>query len=454
MKALRLWSLFPLAALGLPLGCGSEGSLASQGSNDWTYPGMSGRNATGGTSPGTGGSVGHGGTTGAASGGSGNTTATGGTSASGGSGGTDATGGSSGTGGASASGGTATDVGGSAGDTSSGGSTSGGSSTGGSSTGGSATGGSSTGGSSTGGSSTGGSSTGGSSTGGSASSLYHQLSNWVEPAAGNANHHGRAYFLANGHKDENGLECTSCHGDNYQGDSGPACASCHSTWRSDCSFCHGSSSTAANPARGVWDEMTTDTLAVGRHDAHLAAGSSHLAFACSTCHTIPPGEDVDHTLSYQPSDDLSTPGHHGDVKFASSVSSMSFSLSATSGSPVSSRGTCVGACHSDGRGGNPVKTPYWAGGTWATGCGNCHASSPSTGRHKHSLDQGATCADCHSGSTTSKYASASHLNGMVDFVGTVQGQGMTLKADSTCSSGVRCNGTCHGNNEGHNNACW
>ena len=49
---------------------------------------------------------------------------------------------------------------------------------------------------------------------------------------------------------------------------------------------------------------------------------------------------------------------------------------------------------------------------------------------------------------------AAHLNGKIDYLGTVSGQGMTLKADSTCANGVRCNGTCHGNNDGHNNKCW
>jgi hypothetical protein len=46
------------------------------------------------------------------------------------------------------------------------------------------------------------------------------------------------------------------------------------------------------------------------------------------------------------------------------------------------------------------------------------------------------------------------LDGKVEYLGTVSGQAMTLKADSTCASGLRCNGTCHGNNDGHNNQCW
>ena len=43
---------------------------------------------------------------------------------------------------------------------------------------------------------------------------------------------------------------------------------------------------------------------------------------------------------------------------------------------------------------------------------------------------------------------------VVPAVPAVAGQGMTLTADPSCAGGVRCNGTCHGNNEGHNNQCW
>ena len=429
-------SLLLLWPASLLLGCGSEGSIASKGSNDWTYQGMGGGSAR----PGSGGSAGASGTASKGSGGSAPAAGgSGGTMASGSGGAVPSSGGSDPGSGATGAVAGASDPAGMGGTSASGGS--------------GATGG--TGATSTGGTSSSGGTSGASNGGTSTSGLYHQLANWVEPAANNPNHHGRAYFIANAHADENGLECTSCHGQNYEGDSGPACANCHSEWRSDCSFCHGSSKTAIQPPRGVFDESGTNTLAVGRHDVHLSDGSSHAAFPCGTCHTIPPDEDVDHTLSYQPSDDLSTPGHHGDVDFASSVTGITFSVDATSGSPATARGTCIGACHSDGRGGKPVTTPYWAGGSWNTGCGNCHSAKPNSNHHGHALGEGgATCADCHAGSTTTQYAADTHFNGKADFLGTVQGEGMTLKADSSCASGVRCNGECHGNNEGHNNACW
>lgn len=289
---------------------------------------------------------------------------------------------------------------------------------------------------------------------GTTSSKYHQLANWATTAANNPNHHGRAYFLGNAHKDENGLECSSCHGKNYEGDAGPACTTCHQEWRSSCSFCHGTGAAQINPPRGIYDETATATLAVGRHAAHLAAGSSHAAFACTTCHAMPAANDVDHTLGYKPSIDLTAPGHHGDVTLANIPAGMAWKVDATTGTPVSSRGSCVGGCHSDGRGGAPLKAPYWAGGTWTNSCANCHASQPKTGYHGHAISNGGTCANCHAGSTTTSYAAATHLDGKVQYLGTVAGQAMTLKADATCANGVRCNGTCHGNNEGHNNQCW
>jgi len=384
-----------VAVAGLSTSCGSEGSLASSGSTDWSFDGMNQAGARGGASAKSG------------SGASGSGTANGGGSPS-------ASGGAS----ASTPGGSAVALGGS-------------------SNSGAGT----------------GTGTAGSPTG--TTGRYHQLANWAGPEANNPNHHGRVYFLGNAHKDENGLVCSSCHGKSYEGDAGPACASCHSEWRSSCTFCHGTANLLGGaPPRGVWDETSTASLAVGRHSAHLSAGSSHEAFACGTCHQVPQANDVDHTLSYQASNDLSTPGHHGDVVLTSAVPGMVWNVGATSGSPVSTRGSCVGGCHSDGRGGPPAKTPSWAGGSWTNSCANCHSDRPKTGHHDHALGEGGTCANCHAGSSTNQYSAGSHLNGKVDYLGTVSGQGMTLTADASCASGVRCNGTCHGNNEGHDNKCW
>jgi hypothetical protein len=386
--------LWLVALSALSTGCGSEGSLASSGSNDWKFEGSARPGAAGG----------------------------------GGARGTQAPPPGGAPGGATVSGGA--------------GSVAGGAAAGSSTAGTSAT---------TGGASPGGMSPGGANPG----AKYHQLPNWTEPQASNPNHHGRIYFLGNAHKDENGAECTSCHGQNYEGDAGPACATCHAEWRSSCTFCHGTAGALGGaPPRGIWDETSTASLAVGRHAAHLSAGTSHPAFACTTCHEVPKDNDVDHTLGYSASTDLSTAGHHGDVVLASVVPGMTWNVDATSGAPVSARGGCVGGCHSNGRGGPPAKAAYWAGGTWASGCGNCHAARPTTGHHDHALDEGGTCANCHAGSTTTAYSGEAHLNGQTEYLGTIAGQGMTLTADANCASGVRCNGRCHGNDEGHNNKCW
>src|SRR5512133_410458 len=270
-------------------------------------------------------------------------------------------------------------------------------------------------------------------------SAYHTLTNWVSPSANNKNHHGRVYFIAGGKKDDQGLACTSCHGANFEGTtSAPACASCHSNWRS-CDFCHGKAPNQFNPPRGVMDEATTATMAVGRHIAHLTGSNSHAAFACNSCHTIPAANDLAHLVGYVPSSDLSTPGHHGDVSFSGTANGTTWNVNATTGNPVSARGTCIGACHSNGRGGNPVKTPYWAGGAWNSGCTNCHGATGSTrGEHGHGFP-GSTCADCHTGASATSYTAATHLNGKRDFRTSPGGAaaGMTLSASWGCSN-VRC----------------
>jgi predicted CxxxxCH...CXXCH cytochrome family protein len=277
----------------------------------------------------------------------------------------------------------------------------------------------------------GGSGAGGASTANTAEAAYHDLANWVSPQASNQNHHGRVYFMAHAQKDEHTLACTSCHGANLEGTGqAPSCTSCHSNWRG-CSYCHGTSPSQYNPPRGVSGETAVATMAVGRHTAHLTASSSHAAFACSACHIVPAANDVTHALSYSPSSDLSTPGHHGDVTFSGLAAGMTWNVNATTGSPASSRGTCLGACHSNGRGGNPTKTPYWAGGAWTSGCTNCHGNPPSSGSHGDHTRY--ACSECHPGATATAYSSTNHFNGRRDYT----------SAKMPYSNG-QCSGTCHG----------
>ncbi len=273
---------------------------------------------------------------------------------------------------------------------------------------------------------------------------YHDLSGWIAPKGG-GDHHGSNYFLTNQQRDEHDVDCTACHGANLDGgSSGVSCDNlgCHGRdWRS-CDFCHGTFPGQYNPPEGVGGETTMDTLAVGRHVEHLGAGSTHVAFSCETCHVLPAAGDVSHALGYVPSADLQTAGHHGDVLLAGRAAGMTFDVTATAGNPVTARGSCVGACHSNARGGTPNVIPYWAGGAWPGGCNACHDAQPSTGEHNKHRNEGIPCSECHPGQS-----SGSHVNGTVDF-----GGGVSFDPNGCGSGQPSCSGSCHGEN--HSTECW
>jgi predicted CxxxxCH...CXXCH cytochrome family protein len=286
---------------------------------------------------------------------------------------------------------------------------------------------------------------------------YHDLANWTSPkGSGNPNHHGSHYFLTHQQRDEHNVLCSDCHGANLDGGTvGVSCnnTSCHAgqDWKS-CSFCHGTPPSQNNPPLGVGDETTTSTLAVGRHVAHLTASATHVAFACASCHTVPAAGDVAHALEYVPSASLATTGHHGDVAFSAPYTAMTWNVNATQGAPVTARGTCVGSCHSNGDGGPPVVTPYWAGGTWTAGsCGNCHTAVPGTGQHnKHVNGEKLACTVCHNPAND-----ATHMNGQKNVKSPINGPSggsVTVTKNVCTNGGPRCNGSCHGHK--HNNQCW
>ena len=272
---------------------------------------------------------------------------------------------------------------------------------------------------------------------------YHDLPNWTAPK-GDADHHGSNYFLTNQQRDEHDTDCTDCHGPNLDGgSSGVSCdnLACHSRdWRS-CDFCHGTNPGQSNPPLGVGEETTTNTLAVGRHVEHLSAGVTHIAFACDNCHNVPAAGDVSHALQYIPSADLQTTGHHGDVALSGRAAGMTWDVTDTVGGPVTARGSCVGACHSDGNGGAPNVTPYWAGGSWSGGnCGNCHDSSPNTGEHGEHTSE--SCFDCHP-----SHSGGTHVDGTIDFNGPI-----TFDPNGCGAGNPSCNGICHGKD--HDPECW
>jgi len=294
------------------------------------------------------------------------------------------------------------------------------------------------------------------------SNAYHDLPHWTAPEK-QSEHHGTAYFLANRQRDEHGTACIDCHGADLDGGSaGVSCSNtaCHGgqDWKS-CSFCHGTQPGQINPPEGVGGETATNTLAVGRHVAHLTAGPSHVPFACNTCHGVPTAGDVTHAIDYQPSASLDDTGHHGDVVFDGAAVGMTFDVSATQGNPATARGSCLLACHSDGRGNAPNVTPYWAGGSWSSGCGSCHDATPTTNEHgKHHVAAG--CETCHppaSGDT--------HVNGVRDVRSSISGPnggGMVAIPPGSggpgapCGSRWMCSGMCHSNNgsQFHSKYCW
>jgi len=287
-------------------------------------------------------------------------------------------------------------------------------------------------------------------------SQYHDLVGWTSPKNG-TNHHGSNWFLQNQQRDEHNTACTVCHGAALDGGGvGVSCnnPTCHAgqDWKG-CAFCHGTLPSQSNPPLGVGGETTTGTLAVGRHTAHLTASATHVAFACSTCHAVPAAGNISHALEYVASASLATAGHHGDVAFSAPATGMTWNVNATQGNPVTARGTCTGKCHSNGRGGPPNVTPYWAGGNWTVGsCGNCHGATLGSLPSRHGTHSGeATCTTCHPAANAS-----THMNGTWDVFGTITGsQGgsvTTTGPGGPCGQNFTCNGTCHGKN--HNNFCW
>ena len=310
------------------------------------------------------------------------------------------------------------------------------------------------------------------------SNKYHNLAGWTTPNYG-ANHHGSNYFIRNQMRDEHNVACTTCHGANLDG--GTVNVSCNNStinchgqnapangtggdWKA-CNFCHGGA-TQNNPPHGVANETATTTLGVGKHAQHLAASTTHVAFACTACHTIPGAGDIAHIAQYVYSADLTTAGHHGDVAFpalpttplGSPTSAMTWAVATTAGTtPFTGRGTCTGNCHSSGRTGTatvqaPLVTPYWAGtGTtaWTVGsCAMCHATTPTSGTHsthtKTSNNVG--CIGCHPAAT-----SALHMNGRRDVNATCSSASYTGSVATTrnaTTGRVSCSGTCHG--QSHN----
>ena len=238
--------------------------------------------------------------------------------------------------------------------------------------------------------------------------------------------HGPAYFdfvaAAPG-----ALDCTACHGADYNGAFGPSCNACHAAagwsggWQGNCSFCHGSRNattqggpydvaahpTWAAPPDAISQRLTGVTAPdrTGAHQAHLAGATSQglsfaLPFQCATCHAVP--------------SDLT----HIDGSSARAIVALSgagqASLPPSLGSYSQASGTCATYCH----GANP--SPAWR----LTGlqCGSCHDLPPAPGTGHPVVSSALTgCAICHPATVkadgTLDVAGGKHVNGTVEIGG-------------------------------------
>jgi predicted CxxxxCH...CXXCH cytochrome family protein len=246
--------------------------------------------------------------------------------------------------------------------------------------------------------------------------------------------HGPEYLDFLGGRPDS-FTCTdgSCHGADLSGRGiAPGCTSCHVTagwtsWQTNCSFCHGTSSAQtkggytvgahpewAAPPHSVRQRLTgvIGTDRTGAHQAHLAgvtSGGLRLSapLACATCHSVP--TDLTHVQGSQ---------SRATVVLRGAQASLPASLGAYD--PTS--GTCATYCH----GASP--SPAWS----STGlqCGSCHGSPPPG----HLPFQGGAsgCALCH--------PTTVHADGSLDVDGGRHVDGVvqvTLTAEGTACS------TCH-----------
>lgn len=224
-------------------------------------------------------------------------------------------------------------------------------------------------------------------------------------------------------------DCRTCHGADLQGGtSGVSCDSCHTPgWRTNCTFCHGGTANSTGaPPRDI--DNTTTNLTFAPHTKHVMQGTNHVAFDCKQCHQKPA--------------DVLTPNHMFDLSpgKAEVVFTAGLSPAATYDGTTCS----TNYCHGNGQAANGTIAKTTTG---PLGCGSCHATRPSSGRHgKHS---NYACSECH-GKTMKTNSSTLiadltlHINGQKD---TFFASGMNFNASTK-----RCTGTCH--NENHSNQSW
>jgi predicted CxxxxCH...CXXCH cytochrome family protein len=241
---------------------------------------------------------------------------------------------------------------------------------------------------------------------------------WYDPANPPGTHGGGA----NG-----GLQnCTSCHGGDFAGGtSGVSCNACHASnghpnWQTECTFCHGSTTRAADatfpnvgtgtvvranlasPPVGSQGETNTVAYAVGAHEAHIAAGPFARASQCAECHGATLPSDLTHV--------------GGTVLVGwGATASNGITPAPAGGNLVRWSDTtgvvpnCTNFCHGATLAGGTNATPKWNEGATGATCGSCHAIplpyTAAGGWHVQRQD----CATCHPGYTSSTVNVADHI---------------------------------------------
>jgi predicted CxxxxCH...CXXCH cytochrome family protein len=205
--------------------------------------------------------------------------------------------------------------------------------------------------------------------------------------------------------------CPRCHGADYGGAAGgaiPSCNACHAQalpgdWKTNCTFCHGAQTpdytadrlARAAPPRGVNGETATTDLAVGAHQAHLAAGA-----ACNQCHSVP--TDLSHVDGGAPS-----------VRFGAlaTTGSASWDPATATCSSVYCHGGTLNAAGS-------LTAPRWTkvDGTQAA-CGTCHGVPPPAPHPSAALGE---CGACHpevsADANGNLLLGSTHIDGQVELL--------------------------------------
>jgi len=249
-------------------------------------------------------------------------------------------------------------------------------------------------------------------------------------------HHPDGYAEPNVHGTAAKLQeeaCVSCHGATLEGDGDAvSCDSCHdTTWRTDCTFCHGGddNSTGAPPA-GI---AGADPFGV--HTWHVTENRKP-AYGCVQCHVMPA--------------DVLSSGHLFVGDTTPGVSEVNFTGGLSAVGTYDGAGSCSNLyCHGNGLNDNGQVTAS----DGPLSCDSCHpyrnsgwdAWSTMSGSHAFHIDYNQNCGHCHDNVNDRNEAMARpdlHVDGEIDRVSAHE---MNITEEG-------CTGTCHEGN--HTNLPW